>query len=583
MTYPLALVGLIGVPLLVGIYLLRNRFRRQPVSSLMLWLDPREARQGGTRIRRLQTPFLFLLELLAVLLLVLAAAEPRIRWQQTARPIVVVLDDSYSMLAGGEESPRSQGIRAVLELMRTRPPSSIRFVLAGEQPLTLREPTDSASEVESILTGWQCRSASAQLDSALALAADLGGDLALLLVLTDHSPTDRAVPDKGRLQWWSFGRPRPNFAFVIAARTPYEGAERCLLVIANLSEKPGSSTLTISAGGEVLRRSQVALEAGQTSRITLQLKPDTPALQASLEADDLTIDNEVVLLPSPRRPIRVALRVGTRELREPLTKALQSIRQVNLTETRPEVIFTDGSEDETDDAWVVRFLGAKEKEVEAYVGPFVLDRTHPLTDGLSLRGVIWAAGKTEELAGTPVIMAGNILLMTDNETQGKSGLPRHELLWRLHPLSKLQQTPDWPILIWNILNWRAGQTSGPNRTNLRLGEKVTVRFPTPPGDKVSLISPGGNQRSEPVRGRSVVIKPEEVGRYAIKGDGAAFAFAVNALNRDESDLTGCAAGKWGDWLDETSVRLEYRSVTWAVLLLVLGVLTLHLIVASRPG
>ena len=45
----------------------------------MLWLDTREARQGGTRIRRLQTSLLFLLELLAILLLVLAAAEPRMR------------------------------------------------------------------------------------------------------------------------------------------------------------------------------------------------------------------------------------------------------------------------------------------------------------------------------------------------------------------------------------------------------------------------------------------------------------------------------------------------------------------------
>src|SRR5271166_3432759 len=104
-TYPLALVGLVGVPLLVGIYLLRNRFRRQVVSSLMLWLEPREARQGGTRIRRLQT-----------LLLILAAAEPRLRMTQTARPLVVVLDDSFSMLAGGEESARWEGIRAVLDI-----------------------------------------------------------------------------------------------------------------------------------------------------------------------------------------------------------------------------------------------------------------------------------------------------------------------------------------------------------------------------------------------------------------------------------------------------------------------------------
>src|SRR5947207_8829176 len=95
--YPVALFGLLAVPVLVAIYLLRNRFRRQPVSSLMLWLDAREARQGGTRLRRLQTPLLFLLELAVLVLLALAATDPQVRASEGTRPLIVVLDDSYSM------------------------------------------------------------------------------------------------------------------------------------------------------------------------------------------------------------------------------------------------------------------------------------------------------------------------------------------------------------------------------------------------------------------------------------------------------------------------------------------------------
>jgi hypothetical protein len=60
--YPLALFGLLGVPALLAVYLLRNRYRRVPVSSLMLWVDARRSREGGTRVRRLQTPLLLLLE-----------------------------------------------------------------------------------------------------------------------------------------------------------------------------------------------------------------------------------------------------------------------------------------------------------------------------------------------------------------------------------------------------------------------------------------------------------------------------------------------------------------------------------------
>ena len=74
-----------------------------------------------------------------------------------------------------------------------------------------------------------------------------------------------------------------------------------------------------------------------------------------------------------------------------------------------------------------------EKDAEAYRGPFVLDRTHPLTDGLSLRGVIWGAGKTENLDGNPVIMAGNIVLVSDSESQTPNGTARHELRRRLRP------------------------------------------------------------------------------------------------------------------------------------------------------
>src|SRR5256885_15778308 len=91
---------------ITAIYLLRNRFRRRAVSSLMLWRDAREAREGGTKVRRLHTPLLFFLELAALALLCIAAADPHVRTRQGARPLVVVLDDSFSMTAGGDDSPR---------------------------------------------------------------------------------------------------------------------------------------------------------------------------------------------------------------------------------------------------------------------------------------------------------------------------------------------------------------------------------------------------------------------------------------------------------------------------------------------
>ena len=61
LTYPLAMLALAAVPALAAIYLLRNRFRRRPVSSLVLWRFQVQSKAGGARVNRLQLPLLFFL------------------------------------------------------------------------------------------------------------------------------------------------------------------------------------------------------------------------------------------------------------------------------------------------------------------------------------------------------------------------------------------------------------------------------------------------------------------------------------------------------------------------------------------
>ena len=61
-----------------------------------------------------------------------------------------------------------------------------------------------------------------------------------------------------------------------------------------------------------------------------------------------------------------------------------------------------------------------EPEASAYLGPFVIDFTHPLTEGLSLGGVVWGAGVKEQFMGTPIITAGNVPLLTDIERVHRS-------------------------------------------------------------------------------------------------------------------------------------------------------------------
>lgn len=578
--YPLAFIGFAAVPALIAIYLLRNRFQRHVVSSLMLWLDTREAREGGRRLRRIQTPLFFLLELLAILLLVFAAGDPQMRLSTGTRPLVVILDDSFSMLAGGENSAREQAAKALEAELHRQNPYSIRFVLAGDRPQVLGEQARSVREAMPLLAGWRCKAPAARLDEAVALAGELGGDLALLLVLTDHGPS-ASIPEKSRLQWWSFGTPRPNVAFVNAVRTGREGLDRILLEIANLSAEPAAPAVTITSteGGKVIQRNRLELGAGETQRLIVQFPANTPAVRARLDDTELPIDSEVILLPAEERPVRVDVRIRDRRIREPVEKALFSSRLARPVGAVPQLIFSDRAEEkEVGSAWVVTFLS--EKDATAFAGPFVLDRAHQLTDGLSLRGVIWGAGKDEKQDGAPIVMAGNVPLLTDVEIATGGGTSRHDLRFRMRPeLSTIQDSPDWPILFWNILAWRGSALPGLSRPNIRLGEQVVLNL-VDYRERIQLTVPGEKARDVIVKGRQVSLRGDELGLHQAESEGSAYRYAVNALNKDESDLRKAVTAKRGDWLDDTSVRLEYRGIYWVLLLVLLGIALLHLMLMA---
>jgi hypothetical protein len=577
--FPLAFIGLLAVPALIAIYFLRSRARERKVSSLLLWLHERQMWDGGQRVHRLQTPLLFFLELLAIILFVTAAAGPKLRAGEAGRPLVIVLDDSFSMLAGAEESPRNRAARAIEKELGSNRYEPVSFVLAGETPQVLGE----GRAVEELLRGWRCASPAAGMEEAIAFAFELGRGRARVLAVTDRPPSDE-ISDS-RLQWWAFGSSRPNVAFTNAARTTRDAEDRVLLEIANLSASSISTTLTIesiSPPGTTNPQSatingsnpqSISLGANETRRLVLTFKSGAPALRARLSGDALDVDNEIVLLPEGERLVRVDLRLRDAALRTIIERALQSMQGVSLAADRPELVITD-AETEIEEAWTLRIIS--EKDGASFLGPFVVDRAHPLSEGLSLSGVVWGSGRSEQLPGSPIITAGNIPLLSDVERLG-----RHELRLRLRPdLSTLQETPNWPILIWNLINWRALSAPGLERANVRLGSAATLKVSTGV-ESVEVTDPLRRTTELPVREKAVTIRAETIGVYDVEANQNRYSFAANALQREESDLAGAASGSWGDWANATEFQWEYRNIGWFLLLLAMAALSAHAWLVAR--
>jgi hypothetical protein len=576
LTYPLALMALGSLPALAAIYILRNRFRRRQVSSLVLWRFHAQSRTGGSKVHHLQLPFLFFLELLTLLLLVVAASGPHWTLPQSARPLIVVLDDSFSMRAiHGGVSARARA-QSFLERLFRQPPPSTRLILANVSPRALGGIARTRREVEALLVQWRCWSPDAAIDAAISLAAELGKQQANILVLTDHPPAEQKISNP-RVEWLAFGAPEDNVAIVNASRTAFGDQDRCLIEVANFSASARSTRLVVQAGANAAQASMLSLSAHENQRVVFNIASSAPSLRAALEPDALAEDNEVQLLPPIRKRVRVAVALTNESAAVLVDRTLAATGLRAAISDNPELIIRETDTVTASNAWslALRSDGA----TNAFTGPFIVDDSHPLAKGIALDGVVWAAAMGTNSPGeAPVILAGNVpLLSVREDVAGR----RHLRLNFNASLSTVQNTPDWPVLFWNLLSWRIAEMPGLQESNARLGTEVLKKTT---GEAVAITQPDGTRTLFPKTGGEVAVETSMPGVYSVVAGLVTNRFCVNVLAADKSDLSACASGQWGQWSEDTERRLEETPAVWLFGLFALALLAAHLyFVAAAKG
>jgi len=423
-------------------------------------------------------------------------------------------------------------------------------------------------EVEALLAQWECWSPNSALESAVTLAAELGKQQANLLVLTDHRPPEEKITSP-RLEWLAFGAPLDNVAIINASRTAYGDQDRCLLEVANFSAAARTARLAVQAGTNAPQVSLLSLGAQESQRVVFNIASATPALRASLEPDALPEDNEIQLLPPIRQRVRVAVALADESAAALANRTLDATGLRAAISENPELVIRETDTVVNSNSWSLCWRAAS--ATNAYTGPFVVDNSHPLAGGLALEGVIWAGANLTNAPGeVPVILAGNVPLLSVREDVAG----RRHLNLNFNPdLSTVQNTPDWPVLFWNILSWRVAELPGLKESNARLGTEVILKTT---GETVTVTQPDGVKTVFTKTGGELALDTPMPGVYAVTAGATTNRFSVNLLAADKSDLSACTSGQWGRWSEDTERRLEETSAVWVFGLLALGLLAAHL-------
>jgi Ca-activated chloride channel homolog len=571
---PLGLLALLAIPAIVAIHLFRRRLPVRSVAGLFLWQMAQRRPEGGGAIARLPITTSLILECVAALALALILAGARLIPASEREHLVVLLDDSASMAAvdGGGASPRDRAVqRVAVELDGLGRTGRVTLVRSGERPTVLAGPIAFPADARRALERWKPDAPHHSPALGLRLARELAGPTGRVMVISD-APPDASVQGVANSEtgvlWASLGRALPNVGITAAERTlmPAEGRGAVTLALGNYADAPARRRVTVTAGEKDILTRDVDVPPGSSS-LTLPLPTGLPAVRVALSNDALARDNVVVLAEPRPRTVAVENRLPEGRGRDALTKALSALAGVTRAEPG-HLVFANADALDRPPApggWRVGFGRAPASWLavgapQDFVGPFVLEKRHPLLQGITLGGVVW----TGALPLTP----GRVRPLISTGSHALAGLAASEATRDPDVVVNLDldrtnliRSPDWPIFISNLVEMRRDSLPGPERWNHRVGEWVRVRLAHDPKGPLRLRC-GGVERTLPAARLLEFIAPSPGGVLQIVegpervggSETVLFELGVNFLDETESNLRDRATAEVGRFAAVAAVR-----------------------------
>jgi len=563
---PLGLLALLAIPGIVAIHLFRRRFPVRPVAGLFLWNILRKSPEGGGKITRLPITTSLLLECLAALALALILAGARISPAGISQHLVVLLDDSASMAASNAngESTRDRAVRRVLtEIERLPSGARVTLIQSGERPSILAGPAALALEARTALAAWRPEAQHHSMALGIRLARELAGQTGKVMVVSDSASAARGESQFENGLWVSVGQAVANVGITAAQRTAAIDDTRgaVSLTVSSNSTERARRRLTISAGEKEVLARDLDVPPG-TSSLTVPLPTGLQSVRVGLATDALQRDDAVMLAEPHPQMVAVENHLPDGRGRTALIKALSVLSGVRAAESG-HLAFIDAAEldrPHPTDVWRAGFgrppaAWVAPGDPKDLIGPFVLEKRHPLLLGMTLDGVVWS-GAVPLVADAvrPVVSSGDQMLIGLPAGPTRTGTA---MLFNLDlARTNLIRSPDWPILISNLVEMRRQSLPGPERWNYRSGEWVRVRLDRDPKGKLHYRC-GAVERALPSGRQLEFIAPSPGGLLQIlEDDQVLFEIGVNFLDEIETDLANQSMADAGALADVSGMRAE---------------------------
>ncbi len=347
--FPLAWVGLLTLPLILFLHLLRDRRKHIPIPSLALWRGLEQKRRGS-HFRKPPLTLMLLLQLALATFLVLSLTRPAFSFLvDYSWHTIFILDTTTSMLADFESGPqnRFEAARAMIKAkIETLPPQDTFAIINLKTKPEILFVGDVKKKLPAMLALDNLTAGATGLDLSTALTLAEGlldrqrnnriivySDFGFLIFDLGLPPIgdDEIVQNlKSKIQNLN-STPINNQALLnVSQYTLPDGRHRVFARLVNYSDEAVKQRLRIlTSQGDIFNEStvQLAPQSETTQAWTLPAKTETATVEI-VETDAFPLDNKAELWLQDSSQHQVLLISQTPDI---LAKVLRAQPDVQLT------------------------------------------------------------------------------------------------------------------------------------------------------------------------------------------------------------------------------------------------------------
>lgn len=287
---PYGLIGLIAVPLILLLYILKQKREKLTVSSLVLWQQVLRDMQSHTPWQKLRKNLLMFLQILAALLIVLALSGLALQLVQgNKKSVILVIDTSLSMSSTDVQPTRLEAAKKdAMEYVKDLPRDSrVTVVTLGRNAdILLYASTFKEEALRSIQSIGQTYSYMDPVKAEELLLSLKNQDQEASVVLFGDQPI---TVGHETIQYSDYEKQKDNLALIRFNHTRPEDLLSAMSIVRNQGDTDTEASVSLYGDGEFLDSQRVTIAANTTQTLWWQ------GIPASIQSLHCVIDTEDIL------------------------------------------------------------------------------------------------------------------------------------------------------------------------------------------------------------------------------------------------------------------------------------------------